>query len=114
MSKVVAGNVRYRATAKITSTADMRREAVIRSAHRWRSPMGQNWYSVSVPSVRFSPLGRRTAVREIFERLPGKSHDHRYVRQAWPLRKSKIAKSDQALTGECCLELPALPRWPGL
>jgi hypothetical protein len=30
MSKVVAGNVRYRATAKITSTADMGRNAVIR------------------------------------------------------------------------------------
>jgi hypothetical protein len=29
MSKVVAGNVRYRAKAKITSTADMRRKADI-------------------------------------------------------------------------------------
>ncbi|MFK0693200.1 hypothetical protein ACFX5Q_34490 [Mesorhizobium sp. IMUNJ 23033] len=29
MSKVVAGNVRYRAKAKITSTADMRRKAAV-------------------------------------------------------------------------------------
>jgi hypothetical protein len=29
MSRVVASNVCYRATAKITATADMRREAVV-------------------------------------------------------------------------------------
>jgi hypothetical protein len=49
-----------------------------------RARMGQNWYSVSVPSVGFHHQGEepQSCVSEIFERLPGKSHDHRYVRLA--------------------------------